>query len=88
MWVVAATHIHLHPSVVAKDRWAVNYLRHECTAYDLRRYELGGHGQAHPAEAHTRGDIPGVPGAAGGGNEDGVTGLAVPPSGRGPGYLP
>ena len=27
--------------MAAKDRWAVNYLRHECTAYDRLRYELG-----------------------------------------------
>lgn len=30
-----------HPGVAAADRWAVNCLRHERTAYDRLRYELG-----------------------------------------------
>ena len=30
-----------HPDVVARDRWAVNYLRHERTAYDRLLYEMG-----------------------------------------------
>ena len=30
-----------HPGVPAADRWTVNYLRHERTAYDLRLHELG-----------------------------------------------
>ena len=30
-----------HPEVDAEDRWAVNYLRHECTAYDRLLDEFG-----------------------------------------------
>ena len=30
-----------HPGVPAEDRWAVNYLRHERTDYDLWLYKLG-----------------------------------------------
>ena len=31
-----------YPEVEAEHRWAINYLRHECTAYDSLLYRLGG----------------------------------------------